>query len=737
MWFKCVGTDPEVVEEKQQQPFITAESGLVGTVTTSSNWSSDYVGWKAFIDDQNSEWCSNDTTSWFQYQFNSPVNIHKITYKNKDAQRFHPIDQVQCSDDGTNWTDLDITSVAGQCDITNKTIYASYWKIIFTDHSYQSSQYPALGSLALIGYEKIVLPDPIILERKLRQDFISQESELECTVSASSTFGGSWPAWKAFTNTSQDCWIAGATDSWWMVEFANAVNIQEIRYANLDANRFKPITAIYISDDGTNFTEVTPKTSEAGEVILQENIFAKYWKFTFEGYSASNQYPLLAHLELWGYNQVVPPAPEPAVYDRNIVITEVSTTAGSAKIKLSYYEEGSLIDETVVEATNVSGSANALRYQNMIKVYIDSGEWVIVALNTVEYDNLVYILNDEILRWSYANTGINYNIIKLTDYEERLTYSFLGYTDASPVTYEKVIDDNIESFSINNNSFVSNSGNRQGCYKEVTKAKIALYIKESSSGSYVQVADADYTLTASQYASNNYLYDITCNIDRYIYAVKVVFTDVYRVGAEIYYITKDEIPSVKYKKYAYISGSSVGIDFIGAGYIGKLTSNLVGEVYIKFRESEFKKNGYLFTASSVGPSIRVISPNNSDQYFRIFYSNSSSSSYEDIAYSTGEHEIIIDRYSDNKCIFDGTELEHTFVETNTRYSICSLSNSSNAESNPWKGYLEEIRLKDRSGNVIVDMLPCEYDGKACFYDKIGGYFYYYYGMTVMDTIPTT
>ena len=206
----------------------------------------------------------------------------------------------------------------------------------------------------------------------------------------------------------------------------------------------------------------------------------------------------------------------------------------------------------------------------------------------------------------------------------------------------------------------------------------------------------------------------------------------------IYELTKcGALSAITFKKYAYISGSSVGIDFIGGGYIGKLTSNLIGEVYIKFRESEFKKNGYLYTSASYGPSIRVISPNNTDQYFRIFYSNSSSSSYEDIAYSTGEHEVIIDRYPDNKCIFDGTELEHTFVETNTRYSVCSISGSSNMESNPWKGYLEEIRLKDRSGNVIVDMLPCEYDGKACFYDRVGQYFYYYYGMSVMDEIPTT
>lgn len=144
----------------------------------------------------------------------------------------------------------------------------------------------------------------IIIEKKVQQEFVTSEAELNCVTTASSTLGGDWPAWKAFTNDSGNCWVAGATDSWWKVEFPEAVNIQFISYANLDANRFHPIDKIYVSDDDSTYTEITPVSSSAGNVELPSGINAKYWRFEFYGYSDFYTYPLLAHLKLQGYEQI-------------------------------------------------------------------------------------------------------------------------------------------------------------------------------------------------------------------------------------------------------------------------------------------------------------------------------------------------------------------------------------------------------------------------------------------------
>ena len=154
------------------------------------------------------------------------------------------------------------------------------------------------------GYTAGIVGGFIVIEKKNQQEFVTSESELGCVTTASSNYGESWSAWKAFTDNQSDCWIAGAEDSWWKVEFPSAVNIQYITYANLDGNRFHPIDKIYCSDDDNTWEEVIPISSSAGNVELPPKINAKYWKFEFYGYSENYRYPLLAHLSLQGYEVI-------------------------------------------------------------------------------------------------------------------------------------------------------------------------------------------------------------------------------------------------------------------------------------------------------------------------------------------------------------------------------------------------------------------------------------------------
>lgn len=200
---------------------------------------------------------------------------------------------------------------------------------------------------------------------------------------------------------------------------------------------------------------------------------------------------------------------------------------------------------------------------------------------------------------------------------------------------------------------------------------------------------------------------------------------------------------VKIKKYAYIPGQGINFTLRDATNDGLLKpignrSSWLGEIYIKFYESVFTNQAYLIYCNDYGPTIRCI--NASGQKFRISYKTNNSNYKEDIEYSTGEHEILINRFSDNKILLDETELTNEYEKassgTSTNLFMFSVSNLS--VQNAWIGYFEELILRDSTDNSdVVHLVPAEIDGKACLYDTINKDCYYYWNMTVMDTIPTT
>lgn len=196
------------------------------------------------------------------------------------------------------------------------------------------------------------------------------------------------------------------------------------------------------------------------------------------------------------------------------------------------------------------------------------------------------------------------------------------------------------------------------------------------------------------------------------------------------------------KRYAYIPGDGIGI-YIRDRYnesparlkpLGNRT--FPGEISIKFYETAYS-NGKLILSSdgtsAYGPSIRVTSNN-----FQFGLKADSSSLIETVPYSVGAHEMIFNRYSDHKNIFDNTELTNNFDEGSSGSRTLILFGSSyTSNNNMWAGYFEEFILKDKSGNVCYDIVPAEFKGDACLYDKINNDFYYYCNMQVMDEIPTT
>ena len=102
------------------------------------------------------------------------------------------------------------------------------------------------------------------------------------------------------------------------------------------------------------------------------------------------------------------------------------------------------------------------------------------------------------------------------------------YSDASPVTYEWTIDNKVDVVNITNND------EGGGTWNIATAAKLAVSVKRSSSGSYETLVEGTgYTLTTTGSSSGNYFYNIEIEINDYVYAVKVVYTDLYRVRGRL------------------------------------------------------------------------------------------------------------------------------------------------------------------------------------------------------------
>lgn len=103
------------------------------------------------------------------------------------------------------------------------------------------------------------------------------------------------------------------------------------------------------------------------------------------------------------------------------------------------------------------------------------------------------------------------------------------YSDSSPVTYEWTLDSAVDTINITN----ANEGHG-GTWNKPTASNLSVSVKRTESGTYETLTEGtDYTLTVTGTSSGNYIYDIEIECDDYIYAVKVVYTNIYRVSGRL------------------------------------------------------------------------------------------------------------------------------------------------------------------------------------------------------------
>lgn len=136
--------------------------------------------------------------------------------------------------------------------------------------------------------------------------------------------------------------------------------------------------------------------------------------------------------------------------------------------------------------------------------------------------------------------GIQGSFVGSNDLKEEFSKS-KAYSDNSPVTYEWILS------SITDNIVITNDNEGGGVWNKPTSSNIVVSIKRDTSDNYTDLVEGtEYILTVTGSASGQYIYTIEIPNNEFIYSVKVVFTNVYRVRGRldcnrIYKITYDTV----------------------------------------------------------------------------------------------------------------------------------------------------------------------------------------------------
>ena len=143
-------------------------------------------------------------------------------------------------------------------------------------------------------------------QESLVQGTVTQESQLEITVSASSQWDSNYPAWKAFLpDGSSSGWVAGSNDNniYYQIEFNSPIPLKRITYGGEDSNRQQPIDRVLYSNDGTTWNTCTLTSSVYGDCEISNPVSAKYWRLCYDGNYYYQNKPLMedTHLYSIGY----------------------------------------------------------------------------------------------------------------------------------------------------------------------------------------------------------------------------------------------------------------------------------------------------------------------------------------------------------------------------------------------------------------------------------------------------
>jgi hypothetical protein len=89
-------------------PFMTAATGSGFTISASSEYDSEFAGWKAFDGSISTDWATNGVTTdfWIKVALPSAKALHKIAFARRAGTEYMSYFVLQGSNDDTTWVDL-------------------------------------------------------------------------------------------------------------------------------------------------------------------------------------------------------------------------------------------------------------------------------------------------------------------------------------------------------------------------------------------------------------------------------------------------------------------------------------------------------------------------------------------------------------------------------------------------------------------------------------------------------
>ena len=192
-----------------------------------------------------------------------------------------------------SWTDVTGTLTAGQTEITlnNSAIHED------STFDFYTSKFGVNPSNVELTIQKI---------KTLRQELVTQESELDVTVTANTSWSGYEP-WKAFLSNGSG-WVGGGGNPHWLqVEFDSVTSIREMDFISIDSSRSHAISRVEYSNNGVYFEECgileSTMINDVGHCELNNDYEAKYFRIYFDGSYGQSYYPCMSQLEIYGYDE--------------------------------------------------------------------------------------------------------------------------------------------------------------------------------------------------------------------------------------------------------------------------------------------------------------------------------------------------------------------------------------------------------------------------------------------------
>jgi hypothetical protein len=220
-----------------QVPVLSAN---VPAVSTSGDFSSQYLGWNAFDSSLTSMWISQTYVSpaWIAYQFTSAKTItsYSINYVNGQITTRAPkVFQLQASNDGSTWVAVDIRTNEINWSGNELRTY-----VVSSPGSYSRYRLHVTDDNDDRTGVVVVSMGDLTLTACTGCDFLAEQVPVltgnSAAVTASGVYDSTYPAWQVFDNNYQTMWISavGQTPAWIAYQFSSPRLIEQysLLYSN-------------------------------------------------------------------------------------------------------------------------------------------------------------------------------------------------------------------------------------------------------------------------------------------------------------------------------------------------------------------------------------------------------------------------------------------------------------------------------------------------------------------------